>query len=159
MLEHSELLRCLHYCQETGAFTWRCPTSNRVRPGTKADCKTGDGYIRVAIKNKRYLAHRLAWFYMHGVWPEHEIDHINRNRSDNRACNLRLATRTENARNIPPRVNKTSGVKGVHWSKKQRKWVAQLRINGKQTYIGASTDLSEALRLYTNAVKLFRGDT
>jgi hypothetical protein len=73
------------------------------------------GYITIRVIYKSYLAHRLAWLYVHGEWPENLIDHINNNRSDNRICNLRKATKTENNRNTLRGSKNKSGVKSVFW--------------------------------------------
>ncbi|MEW4959716.1 HNH endonuclease, partial [Enterobacter cloacae subsp. cloacae] len=77
-----------------------------------------------------------AWFYVHGYLPEQEVDHINRIRSDNRIENLRLATRSENAKNKEKSKANTSGFKGVSQQKKTGNWVAHIRLNGKNKHLG-----------------------
>jgi HNH endonuclease len=78
----------LHYDAETGVFTRRVGSSN-ARAGDVAGSVHSTGYVRISIDGGKYTAHCLAWFYVHGVWPSDQIDHINRNRSDNRIANLR----------------------------------------------------------------------
>jgi hypothetical protein len=73
-----------------------------------------------ALTGVLYREHRLAWLYMTGEWPTHEIDHINGDRVDNRFCNLREATASENRWNSRKRVNNTSGYKGVSWDSAKR---------------------------------------
>lgn len=103
------------------------------------------GYKSGNLLGKRYLAHRVIWLLCHKDWPEGTLDHINGIRTDNRLSNLRLATLSENAQNRKtPSVN-TSGVMGVYWYKKFRKWVSMIRIAGKLTYLGAYDDFEEAV--------------
>ena len=151
-LSHAQLKDALHYDALTGVFTWLKPTSNRVKAGARADNVGNMGYVRVGIKSKRYLAHRLAWFYTHGVWPENEIDHINRNRQDNRLANLRCATSKENKRNTGVRSNNSSGITGVSWDKRRSLWRAQTRINNEKVYLGIFKTKEEAATAYQQAI-------
>ena len=73
-----------------------------------------DGYLVLKIKKRQYKAHRLAWFLFYGEFPKMEIDHINRNRADNRIANLRLSTRGANVANRTICPNKITGVVGVY---------------------------------------------
>ena len=150
-LTQQQLKQLLAYDPDTGAFTWLKPTSNRVKPGALACSVNTVGYVRIGIGGKRYAAHRLAWLYVHGVWPENEIDHINRNRQDNRICNLRDVNSQQNKLNSGVRRNNTSGVKGVSWDKKSKRWRVQARINGQKTYIGVFDTLEEATTAYQKA--------
>jgi hypothetical protein len=90
--------------------------------GKIASARHGTGYECISVNQRYYLAHRVIWAMMTGVWPKEEIDHINQNRADNRWYNLRAATRGENARNISMPSNNTSGVMGVHWFKRLGIW-------------------------------------
>ena len=96
-LTHSLLLDRLHYNTDTGDFIWK----NGPRAGKLAGDVKKDGYRYIALINERYLAHRLAWFYVHGRWPEPQIDHLNRNGADNRLVNLREVTAKGNCENRP----------------------------------------------------------
>ena len=84
---------------------------------------------------------------MHGVEPELEMDHINGNPTDNRLCNLRLATRAQNLVNTKARKN-SSGIKGVSWYAAGKKWRAQIKVNGKTHYLGAYSSKEEAAEKY-----------
>ena len=92
-----------------------------------------DGYLIIKIKTRQYKAHRLVYAYFNGHFPEHEIDHINRNRSDNRIENLRDATRVQNVRNEYREPNKDTGVVGVYLDKctKQLKKKYSFQYKGK----------------------------
>lgn len=137
----------LHYDPETGIFTWLmkpAPRSNRIKPGYIAGCKNDAGYILINIDGYSYRAHRLAWFYVHGVWPEQKIDHINNIKNDNRMVNLREASNSENGWNVGMPSTNTSGIKGVCWDKKNNKWIAQCWVSGKLYKIGRFASIDAA---------------
>ena len=142
----AEYLRSiLHYDQETGIFTWKVRTSTRVKVGDAAGCPGGDGYLQIRIQSRLYQAHRLAWLYMNGEWPTDQIDHINRNRSDNRIANLREVTNKQNMQNAGKSSNNTSGHTGVRWYRWASKWLAHIKHNYKQIHLGYFDDLEEAI--------------
>jgi hypothetical protein len=122
------------YDPETGIFVRRI-SRRRARAGDVAGCMS-HGYVVISIDCRMHLAHRLAWLYVHGVWPSGEIDHINRVRSDNRICNLRDTTRPENAQNKPVQRNNKSGYRGVSKYKQTNFWQARIKTNGRQIYLG-----------------------
>lgn len=113
--------------------------------GIVARARKGNGYIGLNVGNRSYYAHRVAWMFVHGRWPASDIDHINRDKSDNRIANLREATRSENQRNHPLSVTNTSGHKGVRMNKRRGVWVAYIRINTKQTHLGSFASLGDAV--------------
>lgn len=84
-----------------------------------------------------------------------EVDHINRNRLDNRKSNLRIITRTENTMNKSDYKNNTSGVKGVKWNKKLNKWQVQISYKGKRIHLGVFSDLEEAKKVRLEAEKKY----
>lgn len=149
----AEALRVLlEYDPETGLFTWR----NHHR-GTLIGCiagrtgKDSNGYPHLKVVGRTYKAHRLVWLYTHGRWPEHQIDHINGVRDDNRLANLREATHTENAHNLRrARVNNASGLLGVSKLKNGR-WRASIRSHGKQRNLGDFHEPKEAHAAYLRA--------
>lgn len=122
----------VRYNPETGEFTW-AKTRRRCRLGDKAGCKMRNGYIVIRVDDTLNLAHRLAWLYMTGQWPPEQIDHINRDRADNRWCNLRAVSNMENAWNKAPRSNK-SGFPGVR--RENSKWLAEIKVNYKPIRLG-----------------------
>lgn len=99
-LRHEDLISEMVYDPETGLFDWRNSSGRRTNRDGRPGALRPDGYIYVSFRRVRYLAHRLAWFYVHGVWPHPVTDHINGNKSDNRIANLRQATHKENAQNV-----------------------------------------------------------
>ena len=137
-MEHSYLTSILTYSPETGEFQWAAPRP-KVKVGQKAGyLKKNKGYIYIEIDGKSYSAHRLAWFYVTGNMPIDQIDHINRNKSDNRFENLREATHGQNRANSKS-TNK-HGLKGVRllpWMKNAGKcWQAEITHNKKVIYLG-----------------------
>jgi hypothetical protein len=112
--------------------------------------KNHDGYIKVSFKSKKYFAHRLAWFYMTGEWPQREIDHINGIRNDNRWSNLRLVSRAENTQNRSrATAGSETGILGVH--KTDNKITACICVAGKQIHLGTFPDFESAEKAYLSA--------
>lgn len=136
MITIDYLRAAIDYNQSTGAFVWRVSTSN-VKAGTVAGCVNAKGYQYIGIGGKLYRANRLAWFYVHGTWPNGQIDHINGNRLDNRIENLRDVDGYTNQRNRH-NGNKGSSSKlcGVSFHKGTGKWRAQLSINKTTKHLG-----------------------
>ena len=143
-LTQERLKQLLAYDPETGVFNWRVNRRPTIRIGDVAGC-TRDGYAIIKIDQCIYMAHRLAWLYVHGCWPTQDIDHINRVRSDNRLANLRECSRAENCQNTAARFGNTSGHKGVSWVAKRQKWLAQIVIGGKNVNLGRYTTLEDAI--------------
>ncbi len=146
----------LNYDPNTGIFTWAI-NRYRVRVGAGAGTLRKDGYIRIQIDCELHLAHRLAWFFVHGVWPVNQIDHINGVRTDNRIANLRIATPAENSQNQGKNRNNTSGYTGVSWNKRAGKYQSQIQVNGKLIYLGLFDDKEEAKQAREDAKKKYHG--
>lgn len=125
----------LHYDPPTGVWTWlylerKGKRWNKQYSGKQAGyIANTDSYVRIWLRENRYLAHRLAWFYMTGEWPR-EIDHKNRIRFDNSWPNLRDVTTSENHRNMPKNATNKSGITGVRFDERDKLWVAECSNNG-----------------------------
>ena len=134
-----------------GRYTaeWSHKTFNQKHAGKRAlTALTDKGYCSGGIFGRVYTAHRVAWALHHGSWPSDglEIDHINRDRQDNRIENLRLATRTQNGHNKVMR-RENSNYMGVNFFKPTGKWVARI-VKDKQIYhLGTFSDPKEAARV------------
>jgi hypothetical protein len=129
----SRLKQLLSYDPETGQFLWQELRGNAKAEYVGVNC---NGYRRICVDGVRYFAHRLVWLYVYGEYPEGGIDHINRNKTDNRIANLRLATPAQNG------ANKTCA--GVWWHKKNEKWVAMIQRGGAKIYLGSFVTRDQA---------------
>jgi hypothetical protein len=145
----------LEYNAETGEFTW-LGDFNAKRVGRRAGTTVGvKGYRTITIKKRRFYEHRIAWYMMTGEDPtSFEIDHINGDKTDNRFCNLRLATSQTNKANCKLTASNSSGFKGVH--ARGSRWIAGITHNRKMIHIGMFKTAEEAARAYdAKAVELF----
>lgn len=140
-MTQARLKELLHYEPETGCFTWRI-FSTLVRPGDRAGGGHGLGYRAIGLDYKKYLEHTLAYLYMTGEWPENEIDHLNRDKSDNRWANLRHVTRSENGRNKSMNKRNKLGFPGVllHGTK----YRSRIDVSGKTLDLGWFVTLAQA---------------
>lgn len=158
MLTRERLCELLEYDPETGAFTRLIGRSGpNARAGDVAGCDNGAGYIRIYVDGAAFKAHRLAWFYAHGEWPS-EIDHINGDKADNRLCNLRPVTRSQNRMNVAAYRSNKSGYRGVSFYKPTQRWKAQIQVDGRKKSIGYYGTPEEAHRAYCEASRVLHGE-
>lgn len=150
-LTAQRLRELLHYDPETGIFRWKVNTSNSQAFAGDIAGWMQKGYRIIKVDNLTLRAHRLAWLYMHGVFPTSILDHINRDKSDNRICNLREVSYSENTQNQGLKKNNKSGVKGVYWRSRDKCWIASIRVHGKSSHIGQFKSLNEAAEAYAKA--------
>lgn len=127
-----------------GHLFWKIKPAKKINIGQKAGCICPDGYVCINFNKKRYQAHRLIYIYHHN-FIENEIDHINTIRNDNRIENLRTATRSQNAYNQTVPKNSTTGIKGISWNKREKKWQVSLKINGHKKSFGYYNDIDYAV--------------
>lgn len=155
-LTAERLREVLHYEPQTGVFIWIAPINNRIKVGNKAGSGS-NGYINISIDGEIYGAHRLAWLYMTGGWPAHQIDHADGNRSNNAFSNLREATVSQNHQNIGITAANRTGLKGVSLHKKTGKWRARIAIEKKGKTIGYFDTKEEAHAAYCEAASRHYG--
>jgi hypothetical protein len=126
-----------------------CKRDNSMYAGKEAGFletdRHGKKYRKVKFKGTAFFVHRIIWLIKTGSMPSKEIDNINGNGLDNRWVNLREVSHKTNGMNMNKSKANKSGFTGVSFSKAKNKWVAQIRANGKQTYLGAYASLSEAI--------------
>lgn len=154
-LTQARLKSVVDYDPQTGVFTWR-KTPKGPACGRKAGAINSDGYIQIKIDQRIYKAHRLVWLYVHGRWPDDLLDHINLVRADNRLCNLREATKSQNRMNVPALRHNRSGIKGVF--PKDGKWIARIGVDGKSIELGRFDSAEQASSAYAEASKIYHGD-
>lgn len=148
-LTADRLRELLAYDRETGAFTWKVARGRGVMVGDIAGYTHSGGYRYIGVCGRNHRAHRLAWLWVHGVWPAACLDHRNGVRSDNRIVNLREATIAENAQNrLQVASDNTSGHPGVSWRKDRCRWRAFIHLDGRQHHLGHYATAEEAAAAY-----------
>lgn len=132
-LTQHRLKELIHYCPDTGAFTWRVTVGSRAVAGQRAGTGAPGCRGQIRVDGKIYRYHRLAVLYVTGKWPPHQVDHIDGDPSNNRWDNLRLATNSQNAKAFKKLSHKNkSGVRGVSWCRYRRRWYASIRYADKK---------------------------
>ena len=146
MLKYREALELFRYDYETGVLYWRRRVNSRVPKTLEAGTQRKlSGYLDVQVHGRRYPVHRIVMLMCYGFCGEGlDVDHINHVRNDNRLCNLRFVTGSENSKNQSVSSKNTSGVTGVYFSKAKKKYVAQIEVNLKVIHLGYFETLEEA---------------
>ena len=146
----------------TGDLVWKRrphPQARAIKPGQSAGCRNiRTGYRDVSIDKRAYPVHRIIYLMVHGEWPAGEIDHINGIKHDNRIANLRVATHTQNMANKGAYKNSKTGVKGVSYHKRDRKYYVCISASGKQHHVGSFKTIADAQQAYAEAAKRLHGD-
>lgn len=153
-LSQEQLQQLLAYCPETGAFTWVSCQAPQVRPGSPAGSTRKDGYVVIKVNGKAYKAHRLAFLYMTGRMPA-EVDHRDRNPSNNRWSNLRQASHAENSRN---RTYANSTGMPCVGKERSGRFRARVKVNGVRTRLGTYDTAEEAARAVVAAKQRMHGE-
>ncbi|MDY6957868.1 MAG: HNH endonuclease [Halobacteriota archaeon] len=145
-LTHERLRKVFAYDKTKGLFYYKIKTNRSVKIGQAAGwVNEHNGYRYVSIDGEVFLYARLVWFYVYGHFPENDIDHINRIRHDNRIKNLRKVNRRSNLKNSKVPITNSSGVKGVGWFKKSKKWRASIMVNQKDHHLGLYKNFHNAV--------------
>ncbi len=162
-LTQERLKQLVHYDEVTGDMT-RLHSRGAAVAGSVVKYRWGggsnenDGYYGVRLDGHLYYCHRLAWFYVHGVWPANEIDHIDGCRTNNALANLREATPAQNRRNLGRAVNNKSGVKGVTWCKRSKSWSAGLQLFGRRIFLGRHKKIEDAIAARAEGERIYFGE-
>ena len=156
-----ELRTLLRYEPSTGKLFWRdvgSPQRRAKYAGKEAfTANDGNGYRQSRIDGEQYRAHRVIWAMVHGAWPAQQVDHINGDRADNRLCNLRSATSSQNGANRR-RVRGSSIFLGVCLHKQSGRWTAHIQKNGRRRYLGIFPTESAAHEAYAAAAQEAHGE-
>jgi len=156
--DEAEIKRKLRYDADTGDFIWKEVVP--IRAGDKAyntkfagkvagkvvpnSDKYLAGYVSIHISSLMIKAHRLAWWFHYGEWPNGEINHINHIRGDNRISNLEIVDRGVQNKSASLRKDNTSGVCGVRLQG-DGKWVAVINADKKRYTLGTFDNLFDAV--------------
>lgn len=143
-LTQKELKKLLKYNSKTGIFIWRKYMNGRAIKGCIAGSVSTKGYVCIQINKKTYKAHRLAWLYVYGYFPENSLDHKNRDKQANWIFNLREISRKCNVRNCGNYISSRSGVKGVVWDKNREKRASHITNNQRTKRLGMFRNFTEA---------------
>lgn len=130
---------------DEGNLIRKVQLSANAKVGDIAGTMTDNGYIVVNVDRHRYRSHRIVWLWHNGYMPENMLDHINRNRTDNRIENLREVSPQCNAINAKIADNNTSGIRGICWCKETHRWYAKIKINQKLHNLGRHICFTEAV--------------
>lgn len=149
-----EVRHILSYDSQTGDFVWRNPVRPHLK-GRVAGATVNDRYKFLRLNGRRYPAHRIAWFYVHGEWAPYDIDHIDGNPSNNAIWNLRPATRAQNMANAHRRKGRIYP-KGVR--RQKGRFTARIRQNGRLIHLGSYRTLEEAAQAYALEAKRLFGE-
>lgn len=119
------LSKYFYYSEESeSGLKWKISWNNSIKIGGDVGCKTDKGYYRVHLGSDSYLVHRIVYSILNNITLDGsvQIDHIDRNKSNNKISNLRLVTAKENARNRNVPSNSKTGVPGVSWCRHYSRW-------------------------------------
>ena len=142
IVSHSDLISYMHYDKESGI--WYKIKKDGTKTPISMKKLTDSGYHRIGVKNKNYMSHVLAWFYVTGKWPKGVIDHIDLNRSNNKFSNLREVSNSLNAHNSRSKINR-----GVY-KLPSGNWRASICINGIKNHLGVFSTVEKARETYKN---------
>jgi len=145
MITKSRVEQLLEFNANEGVFTWKVHRGGSATKGSVAGAIDSKGYRQIRIDMKLYLAHRIVWLITHGVWPGHDIDHIDRDPLNIRPENLRKCNDHENQQNTGARRDNKSGATGVYLCSKTLKWKAHITIKGKTNHLGTFDSFNDAL--------------
>ncbi len=159
-LTQERLKELLQYNPETGIFNRKITVTYNAIAGDISGCVNTRRYMEITIDGKTYLAHRLAWLYMEGYLPYGiDIDHKDQDKQNNKWDNLRLISRSCNMRNCGNNKRNTSGVRGVYWDKKNKKWKAQIKNNDKVKHLGRFSNFDNAVCARLAAEQYYKWDS
>lgn len=160
MITQDYLKECFSYNSETGILVWKKRPLHHFKDGraqkifnTKYSLKAAGcidkgirktPYLITSINNKSYRLHRIIWKLVTGKDAD-QIDHPNGNGLDNRLCNLRDVSITENNRNMSLGTLNKTGVLGIYWDKRRKQWRAEIKFNKKNIHIGYYGDKFDAI--------------
>jgi hypothetical protein len=150
----ARLNELLHYCPESGVFTWKVNRGRLAKAGSIAGTAQ-HGRVHIKADGRLHYAHRLAFLYMTGEFPSAEVDHIDGDPANNRWANLRPCTRDENLQNKKVSKSNKSGLLGV--SRHRCGWQATIHADKKQIHLGLFQDPLEAHQAYLEAKAQLHG--
>lgn len=148
-----ELRELVAYDPVTGEFCWlqdAGPVKEGDRAGSVTRVNATKSYLVVKVRGRKYYAHSLAWAFVHGGWPEGQIDHLDGNTLNNRIENLRCCNAAINQHNRKQaQRNSATGLMGV--SPSGSRFMARIKVNMKRIYLGTFDTATAAHEEYIKA--------
>jgi hypothetical protein len=132
------------YEESSGNLIRKKSVSTNTKAGDVVGIKNSHGYLHFRINRKLFFVHRVVWLFHKGSWPTGVIDHINRNKLDNRIENLRDTTIQANNINKDLQRNNKTGIRNVSWRDRNKVFCASCRRGGKQNYLGEFKNAKDA---------------
>lgn len=165
-ITQEELKELFYYDSDTGLFTWKKKPKNGSQIGQVAGSLSAKPdkhviYVNIQIGRTSYMAHNLAWLYVYGEYPPDagfELDHVDRDGTNNRLSNLRPVTPSQQTFNQRLRSNNTSGHRGVTWHGTKQKWQAYIGAEVKRIFLGWFDTFDEAVAARQAAELKFYGE-
>jgi hypothetical protein len=158
-IDLEKIRQAISYDPDTGVMKWKIKTA-RTNIGSVAGTKGSHGYLCFSVFKRQYLVHRLAWMLHHNIvlskWEF--LDHIDRNKLNNKMENLRLATPKDNNGNVPILSTNTSGYRGVSWDKNKNAWACYLWNKNKKKHLGMFPTAEIAAKVYDKHAKEYFGE-
>jgi|SRR6516164_945273 hypothetical protein len=156
MLTQERIKELFSYDPETGLFTRLIDRSHNAKKGDIVGSNSR-GYLVIYVDGRLYFAHRLAWLYMIGSFPVYTIDHINGDKKDNRFSNLRDIPNSINTQNVhcARSCNQSTGLLGATLDKRRGKFRSQIKVNGKNIFLGDYATAQEAHAAYIQAKRIY----
>jgi hypothetical protein len=150
-LTPARLREALNYNPDTGIFTWKISKKGVIRKENAGCLDKQSNYLSITIDGLKNRCHRLAWLYIYSEFPVGMIDHIDRNRTNNRILNLRIVNFSKNSMNTSIRSDNTSGYRGVSWCNLTKKWAAYIWKDKKKIHIGLFDNIEDAAAAHKRA--------
>ena len=154
-LSQERVKELLRYNPMTGDFIWLVSRGKAKKGYIAGHVSAKDGYRRINVDQSMCKSSRLAWFYMLGYWPEHDVDHIDRDRANDKWSNLRHVSRICNMRNKDISPDNKTGVVGIFRDNNRKKWMSYINVNGKRLHLGRFVDFKKAVIARWNAEKKY----
>jgi Recombination endonuclease VII len=147
-----DVKHALDFDPSVGIFVWKNPQSNAVKVGDPAGVIAANGRRYINVGGEKHMGHRLAWFYIHGEWPDGDVKQKNGNYDDLREGNLVLQSRQQTALNRRVNASSKSGHAGITWSEGRQKWQVHITQDYKQVGLGYFSDLDVAVAVRREAL-------
>ena len=149
MLTYETAMEFFRYEPSSGKLFWKKAPGKKVKVGAEVGCiKKDTGYRGFRLHGENQYVHRVVMLIITGGYDEKlQVDHIDHDRLNNRPENLRLVSQHENLKNVSKKALNTSGIVGVSYITRDRRWVAQIYIDKKNTNLGYFKTIEEAAKV------------